>query len=421
MVIAFHYPPDNSSTGVLRTYKFTEYLLKHGWRSHVISVPDALYASRNPPGVDVIPAGVTVERAWACDVKQMLGVKGVYPAWLGIPDRYWPWFFSGRRRAAQAIRERQFDALYSTFPVPTAHLIALSLKRRSGIPWIADFRDPWVEDSLPPFRRWLESKLERAVIESADRVICNTPAMHRFFVKRYSEVPESRFVTITNGYDEGDLSRIVPEPASKFHILYPGTIDGENRNPRSLFAGLRRALDKGWLKAEDLIVTFLGCGSYAESAQFKADLGKHRLEPHVHIVKDRVPYREALAKMAGADVVVVLSEHLGGSDQGSQIQEWTTMQVPAKVYEYMRLGRPMLALVSGGAVQDLLELTGAGSPISPDDSDAIGLALKRFYDKRASAPHSLGVPTAKVARFSREHLTSLLASELDTLSTAHQQ
>jgi hypothetical protein len=201
LVIAFHYPPDNSSTGVLRTAKFAEYLLRHDWCSHVVTAPSALYASRNPESTDAIPPQVTVDRTWGCDVKKVFGIRGVYPSWLGIPDRYWPWFFAARSAGARAIRGKVIKAIYSTYPLPTAHLVGLSLKTRFGLPWIADFRDPWATEGETGMAAKIEVFLERKVVSTADRVICNTPAMRRSFLARYPELPAERFVTITNGYD----------------------------------------------------------------------------------------------------------------------------------------------------------------------------------------------------------------------------
>lgn len=420
LVVAFHFPPDNTSTGVLRTYKFTEYLLRHDWRSHVISVPERLYTSRNPPGVDPVPAQISVERVWACDVKQAFGIRGVYPSWLGVPDRYWPWFFSGRRAAAEAIRRGSVQAVYTTYPVPTAHLIGLALRRRFGLPWIADFRDPWATEGERGIRASIESRLERAVVTAADRVVCNTLAMRLDFLARYPSQPPHKFVTITNGYDEKDFSSIVPEAGGKFQILYPGTIDPENRNPAGLFAGIRCAIDRGWLKPDDLRVVLLGCGGYADSPRFRQDLERHRLQQVVEIHQDRIPYRKALARMAGADVVVVLSENLGG-DEAAHVQDWTAMQVPAKLYEYLRLGRPLLALVSEGAVKELLEKTGAGSPMSSRDIEQVAVTLKRYYEERRPAPPSLPPADPAIAGYSRENLTMLLARELDALTAAGRQ
>ena len=69
LVVAFHYPPDNTSTGVLRTAKFTEYLVAQGWRSRVISVPETVYGSVDPNGIEQVSPEIEIERVWACDVK----------------------------------------------------------------------------------------------------------------------------------------------------------------------------------------------------------------------------------------------------------------------------------------------------------------------------------------------------------------
>lgn len=419
-MIAFHYPPDNSSTGVLRTFKFTEYLLGHDWCSHVITVPSALYGSRNPADTGRIPPQIEVNRAWACDVKQALGVRGVYPMWLGIPDRYWPWFFAARRAGARAIRRGGVRAIYSTYPLPTAHLVGLSLRHRFKVPWVADFRDPWAIGGNNGFAARIEAFLERKVVSVADRVICNTPAMRRSFLARYPELRADKFVTITNGYDEKDFASIVPVRTQKFQIFYPGTIDLENRNPKGLFAAIRRALDQGWLDSADLQVTFLGCGSYGNSALFRKDLKDFSLEPYVEAVTERIPYREALARMAGADVVVVLSENLSDVGDGNNIQQWTAMQVPAKLYEYLRVGRPLLALVSEGAVKELLEKTGAGVPIPSRDTERVALALKHYYEVRRAETDSMKAAYAGISEYSRENLTALLARELDALVSPQQ-
>lgn len=420
LVIAFHYPPDNSSTGVLRTAKFTEYLLRHDWRSHVVTAPSSLYVSHNPEGVDTIPAQVTVDRAWGCDVKKVFGFRGIYPAWLGIPDRFWPWYFAARGAGARAIRQRGIKAIYSTYPLPTAHLVGLALKKRFGLPWLADFRDPWATVGETGFAAKTEVYLERKVVLAADRVICNTPAMRRDFLARYPEVPAERFVTITNGYDERDFAAIVPVPAPRFQIFYPGSIDAENRNPRGLFAGIRYALDRGWLSEQDLGIVFLGAGVYAGSERFRRDLATFALAPHVEIVKERVPYREALARMAGSDVVVVLSEHLTDDGSASSINQWTAMQVPAKLYEYLRIGRPLLAIAGDGAVKELLEKTGAGTAFRSADTERIALTLKDYYERRKMAvPGQASTSVADtVTEFSRERLTALLARELDVLVAA---
>lgn len=413
LVISFHYPPDNTSTGVLRTFKFTEYLLRHGWRSHVISVPEHLYRSLDPAGAASIPNDVTVERVWARDAKFAFGFRGIYPGWLGIPDRYWTWVVSGTRAGARAIRRSRVDAIYSTYPMPSAHLIGLRLKKRFGLPWIVDFRDPWAVASGMRMRDWVDSRLERAVVAAADRVICNTPAMRRHFLKRYPNVAASRFVTITNGYDESEFAALDPVCSSKFQILYPGTLDRENRNPRPLLAAVAAALKEGLLQANDLSLTFLGSGKHGLSAEFRAELDEYGLRSMTEIVAERIARRQALNRVAGADVLVVLSDQEQRGDEG--IQDWTSMQVPVKVYEYLRLGRPMLPLVEGGAVAELLRDVQGCEPISPRDINRIAERLGQLYRRRRETTTILTQAPPAVVRYSRENLTAMLAEELDVL------
>lgn len=415
LVVAFHYPPDNTSTGVLRTLKFTQHLRLHGWTSDVISVPDHLYTSLDPDSVRAIPHGTRVFRPWAADTKKLFGVRGRYPAALAVPDRYWPWIVPAVRRARRLLGEERVDALYTTYPVASALLIGLRLKARFGLPWVVDFRDPWVEDSMSLLRRRTEGWLERRVLSRADRVICNTPMMRRWFLHRYPGLPGGRFVTVPNGYDEPDFARVEAESVGKFEILYPGTLVGGNRNPEPLLAGVRRALDRGWLEPGDLQVTFLGCGPYARDPRFQRDLERHRLREVVVLVEERVAYGRALRRLAGASVLVVLSEPIGDGRLVEAERRWSHLQVPAKVYEYLRLGRPILALVSGGAVAELLEETAGGVAVPPADIEGVALALKRCYETRASTSARPPTPRAAIARYSREALSAALAEQLEAL------
>ena len=418
LVVAFHYPPDNTSSGVLRTLKFTQYLRQHGWQSTVLSVPVALYRNTDRALADMIPPDVSVHRTWAMDIKHSLGVRGVYPGFLTYPDRYWPWLFSAVRRGKALLRDGQFRAIYSTYPVPTAHLIGMRLKAHSGLPWIADFRDPWLEDSMPALESRLATIIERKVVTTADRVICNTPSMRRMFLERYPTVDLAKFVTVTNGYDEPDFSGLVPRTHPKFHIMYPGVIDSGSRNPATLFAGVAVALSRGWLRRDDLAITFLGCGPHGGRPEFRSDVARYGLTEFVQVQEGRIPYRQALEQLAGGDLLVALCEPLGQGQGVEAVKRWTALQVPVKVYEYLRLGRPMVALVSGGAIAEVLDRTGGGCVVAPNDVEGIARALKAFYESRSASQRRTSAISPLVSQYSRENLTRVLADELNVLAPA---
>lgn len=416
LVVAFHYPPDNTSTGVLRTLKFTQYLGKHGWASEVLSVPTERYPSCDDGLRAQIPPHANVTRTWAPDLSKSLSVRGRYPGFLTFPDRYWPWCVSAVRAGLRLIREHRVEAIFATSPVPSALLIGLLLKRLTGLPLIIDFRDPWVDNATPPVRRFFESWLERRFMRGADRIICNTPALRRSFLGRYPEVPPERFVTITNGYDERDFADLEVPPSPHFEIIYAGMLQREHRNPDPLLRAVRLALDRGWIERADLHLSFLGADRWGGSQEFADRLAELGLTELTEVRPERIGYRDSLRRMAAASVLLVLLHGEGQKEEVERNREWWGLTVPAKVYEYLRIGRQMMVIVDGGAVGELLHETGGGSPVPPHDVEFIASELRELYRrwKAGELVRRTEVPP-QVQRYSRESLAARLAEELDTL------
>jgi hypothetical protein len=410
LVVAFHYPPDNSSTGVLRTLKFTQYLPDFGWRCEVISVPVELYPNQDLRLLDDVPPEVTVHRPWAADARELFGIRGRYPAFLGVPDRYWTWYFAATRTAFALLSGGRFDAVYSTLPFPTAHLIGLAIKKKSGLPWVADFRDSWVDGFLGPVRYRLAAWFERRVIRHADQVIMNTPVMRKYYLGRYPEHPPSKFVTITNGYDEKDFCDLEYSPGTSFEVICAGWLNDENRDPEAILKGSALALARGWIPRERLRLTFLGAGPYGESRRFREQLRHYQLEANAEITIPRVPYGEALRRQARADVVVVLTDD---AKRIAQNRDWTFMAVPAKLYEYLRLGKFMLVLSRAQAVRELLHDVHAPAPLLPSDTEGIAAALREAYLRRSSQPDPKVDPS--IQKYDRREITRALARVLDGL------
>jgi hypothetical protein len=414
LMIAFHYPPDNTSTGVLRTLKFTKYLVEHHWVSDVITVDKNLYYSVDDNQMATIPPSTNVFPCKAFDAKKVFSIKGVYPSFIAVPDRYWSWIVTGYKKAKTVIKANKDEVVYSTYPVPSALLIGLLIKTKLKLPWVVDFRDPWVEDSMPVVRRKFEGYLEKKVLQKADLVICNTNRMKAWFHQRYPNIEQDKFVTIPNGYDESDLQDIVPEPSEKFEILYTGIIGPHNRNPLPLLQAVRYSLDNKWLDESDLKITFLGAGAYGHSKQFDTQISELKLENVVNIIEKRIPYKQALNKTAGADVVIVLSEPLGDDRKSEAERQWSHLQVPAKVYECMGIGSQILALVSSGAVADIIEETNLGLYRSPKDIEGIALCLKSYYENKSNVKPQKNLSN-KVADYSRKRLSGVLAKNLENL------
>ena len=143
-MVVFHYPPVHGSSGVHRTLNFSRYLPQYGWEPIVLTVTSNAHAAVEP-GESRIPPGVRVERAFALDTARDLAIKGAYLRALAVPDRWISWWPSGVAKGLSLLRRHRPRVIWSTFPIATAHLIALTLHRLSGLPWVADFRDPMTE------------------------------------------------------------------------------------------------------------------------------------------------------------------------------------------------------------------------------------------------------------------------------------
>lgn len=412
LVVAFHYPPDNSSTGVLRSLKFTRHLLDLGWRSRVLTVDPAVYTHRDPALEAQIPPDVSVARLPCRDAKQRWSIGGRYPAIVGVPDRFGSWRGPAIRAGRALIDNGAVQAIYSTYPLPNAHLIALALKRRSGLPWIADFRDPWAGGGGRGWRYRIDVWLERLVVHAADRVLANTEALREDFLARYPTLPASRFVTLPNGYDEADFADLPAPDRERFHIVYPGSINRSNRDPTPLLRAIGALLRAGRLPRERTRVTLLGCGPVGAQPWLGELLAAEGLTDLTQVLIDRVPYRDSLHQLARAGLLVVLNEAAGETREDLA---YARLMVPAKVYEYLRLGRPFLVLCGEGAVPQLLARTGGGGACAAADQARVQAHIEQAF-AAWQAGDSGAAPADIVSQFERRQLSARLAHELDLVT-----
>jgi hypothetical protein len=415
LVIAFHYPPDNSSTGVLRTLKFTQYLREHGWLSHVLTVPETLYENRDLSLLRDVPGDVRVTRVPCFDAKERWGIKGRYPSWTAIPDRYISWHRHAVREGVRIVASGGVDALLSTYPIPTAHLIGLTLSKRTGLPWIADFRDPWAGGGGKGLHYHIDRFLESRVVYKASVVIGNTDLAREDFVNRYPNLDRRKFISLPNGYDESDFETLPQHSfgGDAFTIVYPGLIDPVNRNPEPFLDALGSLIRRGLIGASDVRMRFIGAGPGLEAEWFRRVVTRNALESVVDGVRERVPYGQSLQILASAGLLLVLNEPIGSrreSDLG-----YSRLMVPAKVYEYLRLGRPFLALCGEGSVPRLLDSLAAGWWCHPEDQAGIEARIVEAVELHR-AHRGPDWPVDRIRCFERRALTARLAETLDAIT-----
>ena len=412
LLVAFHFPPQVGSSGLLRSLKFSRNLLAHNWRATLLTAKTRAYEKLDPSQLSQIPPEVKVVRAFALDTKRHLSMGGRYLDTLALPDRWVTWALGAIPAGLRIIRRQKIDVIFSTFPIATAILIGWNLHRLTGRPWVADLRDLMTEDDYPvdPRTRRVYRSLEQKAVRHAARIIFTAPSAVEEYLRRYPELNREKCVVIANGYEEEDFQGITTEnSASREHsaplrLVHNGLIYPQERDPRPFFRALSRLKKEGRLgPAVQIDLRASGSDDLYSKMLTELDL--------TDVVKllPAVPYRESLKESAAADGLLLLQS------------AWCSRQIPAKAYEYLRLRRPILALTNtDGDTGRLLEETGGATIAALEDEEAIYRALPEFLSNLRAGSHPLADSQIST-RFSRREQAAELARVLDQVVAESKQ
>lgn len=335
---------------------------------------------------------------------------------LKIPDMHTGWLIPGVAGGLRAIRKYKPKVILSSMPFFTAHLIGYIVARLTGLPWAAHFRDPFATTAKPilnpetlPQRLYLA--LERLVVRRADRIICVTEEHSASLRNAYPQEPAEKFLSVPNGFDAEEWTEIDSERAGrpetsgprdndKFVILYAGQFY-HMRSPVPLFRALRSLLDAGDIEAKHLQVDLVGWCELSEGRSVSAIAAEMALQDCVNIVgpKDRP---EILRRMTRADLLLLLAEG------------WS-IQIPGKTYEYLKAGRPILALTSEGALANMIRRTNSGWSVDPSDHEGIKSAIGECYRHWRAGQMARVADPVTVASFDRRLTTGRLSECLNQL------
>lgn len=414
LFLAYLFPPIANS-GTQRPLKFVKYLSQHGWQATVLTAAHADGHRVDPAMLAEIPADVRVVRVPMLNeqvrdtVRRLsggtkLGARVAESlSWrlrerFRKPDLYALWRRPVRRAALRLLRETKFDAIFATgFPWTTL-LAGMDLSKATGVPLVADFRDPWVGEDLfrserPPAGE--ERPLERQVVEHAASVITVSPTMTKRLVAAYPELDADKFVTIFNGFDPADLDTPSSQPHANFRIVFAG-VWKEGYNPSPLYDVIE------WLKRttpELLAGVEVVAAGFEPGEAARRGLAQHITEVGV------LSHQEAVSLMHSADVLFLTN------GDGARQQ----LGLPGKMYEYLATGRPVLALTHpDGDAGRIIRHVGGGVAVSQDDP---GVLLEVIT--RACRNRSLRTPPLDrdaLAAFERPNLARRLALLLDEVS-----
>ena len=320
---------------------------------------------------------------------------------LFFPDAEVGWLPFGVLAAVRAHRATRIDAVYSTASPVTAHLIAGLVHRLLRVPWVAEFRDPWVgnpmADPLPWFHRRLQLRIERWIVQSADRIVFVSPSTARLYRTRYPLAKE--MVTISNGHDPSE--RVVAANRAEgrpYRIVWTGELY-RPAELRLFLDGLRLLVARRPAIADELQVQFFGHMSN-ECAAIASEFSQDSTVGRIVRFRGFVPRRVALQAVADADASLVML----GAGRGME------QFVPGKLFDALGMNKQVLGVLPPGDARDILEQLGWGVIADPDVDD-VGRAIELVM----TLPRPTGLADPE-GLYDRVRLAGCLAQTLDDVA-----
>ncbi|MCO6437535.1 MAG: glycosyltransferase [Phycisphaerae bacterium] len=425
LMISAAFPPAGGA-GVQRPVKFAKYLGRFGWDPMVWTVGTYAGLPHDPTLLVGLPESVRVVRfpnGESEAVKSSSGLRGIWrtaarsgivPEGLrwrikqmeshrALPDAFASWARRSIRPALETVERENVEALFSTFSPASNHLLAMQLKRRTGLPWVADFRDLWTEDyrysEKSDRRRREHDRLQQEILELADIVVGVTARQTEILAGHLPRRKRDKFVTIPNGFDPDDFAD-------------PG--EAAPRQPHMTLAFVGR-LDRwvfhdGFLAALQRFCYALGpkrnrfhlrlVGHVSPDVHERLERGEIRFEHTGHVT-----HEIAVHEMRTADVLLVcVPDGVNGDST-----------VPGKLYECLASGKPVLVVGPEGCECGEIVRGCAGGLVSGLDGNAIYTALTRIFRAWSAGQPIPGAPLESIAPFSRITTARQLAEVLDRL------
>jgi glycosyltransferase involved in cell wall biosynthesis len=420
VLIITYYWPRSGGAGVQRWLKFTKYLPEYGWEPIVLTVKEesASYAQWDETLANEINPTLRVIRTNSFEPYSLYikfsGKKEIpYGGFTNegnpdlfqklsrfirgnffIPDPRRGWNRYAIKEAKKLMKEEKFDAIITTGPPHSTHLIGYKLKKLTGIKWIADFRDPWTDiyyyrdlsHSAPA--KWYDKKLEKKVLLSSDKIATVGNTIKNLLLSKSQLLTGDKIGVITNGYDLSDFEGFDKGRAKRFTITYTGTV-----SPYYRLEGFVSALEELPPGIRDnVFIRFVGNISQNIAELFESAGLMSQLE-----YTGYVSHSQSIAYLFKSTALLLLIPDVR-ENKGI---------LTGKFFEYLAAGRPIFGLgPTDGDVAGILEETGAGTMIEYDNVALLkDKIIRLFEDYKKGIVYN---PSEAIEKYSRRKLAGKL-------------
>lgn len=427
LIITYYWPPSGGS-GVQRWVKFTKYLKQFDWNP-------IIYTPSNPerPAIDEsllkdIPEEIQVlqQPIWEpySIYKKFVGIKkderlgsGLMKSgnestffhklstWIRgnffIPDARKFWITPSQKFLINFCNENKIDAIVSTGPPHSMHMIAESVAAETDIPWLADFRDPWTnidffEDlRLSNFARKKHHKLEKRILDNADSVVVISPTMKAEF----QEITQTPVKVITNGFDSSDFDNIKIIPNDKFVLSHVGMMT-PTRNPEILWEALKDLNKEHPEFSKNFNLRLIG----RIDSSIQESIKKHKIE-HIISFIDYVPHSKIVEYQKNSAALLLIVNNTPNAN----------LILTGKFFEYLAADRPIVCISPlQGDMGMILKQTNAGELFTYQEKERLKSHLMKLFSNwnKGKSFHS----PKNIHTYSREYLTEKLVAELNLIS-----
>lgn len=427
LLLSYYFPPLGMG-GVQRPAKFAKYLPEFGWQPTVLTVKPLAYWAEDSTALSEL-ADIRIVRTESFDPQRLLtrlrgaqtinhtasvnhnrGLMGklnekIVPYFL-IPDSKILWRWHALRAARKLLKEERFDAIFTTSPPHSVHLIGKTLAKKFGLQWVGDFRDDWaggvVVHERTRLHKWLNRVLQNSVLRSADAVVAVSGGI-RDKLKNSIPDPQQKFFLIYNGFDAADYPKRTREKdETRFFFCHCGSIT-KFSNPESFLQGLQLFKQKHPQLAERLLVQFVG---YDVTADFPKRVRQAGVEDLV-TYHGYQPHRKALQYLVNADALLLIAKGKEGATF-----------IPGKVFEYLGARKPILALSNVADTTEVLGNSELSVVLDWDDVAGIADEIACFMQKDRKLATT---QSTIIEQFGRKRQTQQLASILDALQETSKQ
>lgn len=368
---------------------------------------------------------------------ERVGAKPLSSIFLAIPDEQAiSWSINAKREGLRIAREYGVDGIYTSVGPYSGVLLGCALKKRLKVPWVVDFRDPWTDNAasvwLTKLHYWLECWQERQALAKADAIIVVTPTMRKLLVGRYPDMAD-RIHIICNGFDSSEIPRVrTRQSQEQLCIGYAGRLaDYGQATPEEILGGskawwlrnfgFRHGTPDFTTRSPYYLLQAIRAlyNDHPETAgkiklNFAGDFGSRNLEILRELGLEGIlskhgylPHSQALQVLADSDVLFLPME----SDRNGA----RSFNLSGKVFEYLGVGRPILALVPEGDLRDLIRRTNSGWCVDPTDVRGIKNLLLELVMRKSAGTLEREANVDCIVQFERRNLTRQLAELFDKL------